>query len=500
MSLMGIDVGTTGCKATVFTHDGTELANAYEEYDLVRTGPGIAELDSVEVWNKIQSVIRNAAQGAGDPVSAISVTSMGEALVPVDGNRNILGNSITSMDGRGTEFVKEALSKVGARKIHRKNGNIPGIAYSAPKLRWHKTNTPELYEDATWFLLWADAVPYLLGGEPVTNFSHANRTLLFDLEKRQWSNELASAFGLDTSKLAPLKPAAAYLGTVSQSMAKSLGLSPKTTLYAGGHDQCCGSLGCGAVTPESAMFGLGTYLCLVPIYRNIENLDRMWENGLNIEHHVDDSLFVSFIYHASGGGLVKWYRDVFAKLDTAEAARSGRNIYEEIFAEIPERDTDILVAPRFGPTGPPHHHNDAKGAITNLSLEHTRGDILKAMIEGMTFYFRDALHRMEPLGISPNTLIATGGGATKPVWLQMTADILEKNVAVPASPQAGTLGTAMLAGIGSGIFKSYHEAVDAMVKIARTHEPDRRRASFYRNKFEQYRVDFSEIGRIVQTV
>jgi xylulokinase len=166
VSLLGIDVGTTGCKAAAFSLDGRELAAAYREHATLRAAPGRAELDAPAVWENVKAVIAEvAARTSADPVAALSVSSMGEAVVPVSRDRRILGNSILSSDSRGAEYARELASAIGQEEFYRINPNLIGPQYALPKLRWLREHEPELYARTDKFLFWADLVAFLLGGE-----------------------------------------------------------------------------------------------------------------------------------------------------------------------------------------------------------------------------------------------------------------------------------------------------------------------------------------------
>src|SRR5664280_658331 len=376
MSLLGIDVGTSGCKSVVFSVQGRELAKASREYDIINEGDGYAELDSLNVWGKVKETIKEVSfLIKEDPVKALSVSSLGEALVPVTKDRIILGNSILGIDKRGEEYLEKFLESISPEEIFRINGNFPGVFYSMPKIAWIKKNKPELYSEADYFLSWADFVCFMLGGIPITTYSLANRTLLFDINTCKWSEKLIQIAGLDALKFAPPVPSGINLGKVSPEIARELNLSPDIQIISGGHDQGCAALGSGIINDsKTAMYGMGTYICIVPAYSKIPDMEFMFRNKLNIEHHVISDLFVSFIYNLSGGALVKWFTKTFSDFDQNALTRQD-NIFYKLFEEITNSINDIIVIPRFGPTGPPDFLMESAGTISGLSLDHTRGDI-----------------------------------------------------------------------------------------------------------------------------
>lgn len=481
MSLLGIDVGTTGCKASVFSEDGNLLSSAYREYPTLRNSQGESELDSFQVWEKTKSVIREAASKAGnDRISALSVSSLGEALVPVSSGRKILGNSILCSDTRGGNYVEMLRKNPGQEKFYGINPNILGISYSLPKLQWIRDNQPELFKRTDHFLHWADAVCFLLGAGPVSNNSHANRTLLFDIHRQDWSDQLLELAGIPRGKLGRIVPGGTVIGTVSEKMADELLQGKDVKIIAGGHDQCCNSLGSGSISAGSAVCGIGSYECITPCFGKMPPSAEMLKTGLNVEDHLLKGLYVSFIYNQSGT-LVKWFRDTFASSERAAAV----DIYELLAGEMPEEATSLLTLPYFEPTGSPHFVSDASGIIVGLKTSTTRGEILKSIMESATYYFADSIESLGRLGISIGEISATGGGAKSDRWLQMKADILGIPFTRLKITEGSVLGAAMLAGISTGRFTA-QEAVDIFVKKDRSFCPDSCRHEAYRERIALY--------------
>ncbi len=487
MSVLGIDLGTTGCKAAAFSADGRCLAQGYREYDALHPRAGWAELDSRDVWEKVRQVIRAAASGTRrDPVTALCTSSFGEAFVPVSNDRRILGSSILCTDLRGQEYSDALAREIGQEAFYRINPNILGPQYSLPKLLWVRDHETGLFETADYFLFWADLVPFLLGCEPVAVNSLANRSLLFDIAKNDWSDVLLSWSGLERKKLGRVVPGGALIGTVSDRAAAELGLPSGVRVVSGGHDQCCNALGAGCTRPGTAVCGIGTFECITPTYGEIREPLRLLSLRLNIEHHVLPGLYVSFLYNQAGV-LVRWFRDTFAAADTAP---SGSNVYSALDREMPEAPTKLLVLPHFDPPMWPVHMTDSAGVILGLKTDTARGEILKSILECETFYFVDSLLALEKLGVATREFTATGGGARSDAWLQIKADIFGVPFVRPRISEGSLVGAAMLAGIATGVYASAAEAVNVFVKRERRFEPDALRHAIYREKLGLYRELF----------
>jgi xylulokinase len=427
MSLLGVDVGTTGCKAAAFSEEGKLLGSAYAEYDVQRPLPGWAEQDVPEVWAKAKRTIREAAaSGArGDPVKALCVASMGEALIPVSLERRPLGPSILNFDRRGEDYLPDLQRRLPPDRLYALNGNTLGNHYSLTKLIWIRENQPALYERADRFLLWSGLVSFLLGAEPCVDFSLANRTLLFDIDRLDWSDELLAWAGLEKDKLPRVVPPGAAIGRLSRSLAEELGLPVGAAILAGSHDQCANAAGCGVIAPGQAVFGFGTYTCITPVFAGRGEPAQMIARGLNTEHHTVPGRFVSFIYN-QGGAQVKWFQDTFAREEHRLAKAAGRDVYFDLMAEMPEEPSQVVVLPHLGMAGPPEFIADSSGVIAGLRLETERGEILKGILEGITFDLKGCLVTLPEIGLEIDEYRAAGGGSKSEAWIQTCADILGK--------------------------------------------------------------------------
>jgi xylulokinase len=486
MSLLGIDVGTTGCKAGLFSKDGHLVASAYEEYDIQRPQPGWAELDAVEVWAKVKETIRKAVSGsASDPVKALAVSSLGEALVPVTKDRQILGPSILNFDVRGEEYLGSFSNAVDNERLYRINGNTLGNHYGLTKLKWIQQHQPDLYQQAFKFLLWGSLVSFILGAEPVVDYSLANRTLLFDVDRCDWSDELLESFGLDRAMLPCTAPSGTVIGTVSGRIADELGLPPNVSIVTGGHDQSVNAVGCGVIQEGRAMYGMGTFVCIVPVFGKRRQPALMIERGLNTEHHAAPGRYVSFIYN-QGGSLLKWFRDTFAAVEHHEARQAGQDIYPDLISEMPRGPSSIMALPHWSTTGPPEFISDSCGLLAGLRLETSRGDILKGLLEGVTFYLKECVESLPAVGIEIADLCAVGGGSKSDAWIQLSADIMGRPFVRPEIAEAGILGAAIIAGTGQGIFPTLEDGVKAMVRLDRTFTPDLQQQKLYERWFEMY--------------
>jgi len=485
MSLLGIDIGTSGCKAGAFSVEGKRLALAYREYPTLHPAPGWAELDSRFVMRQLEDAIREvAAATVGDPITALCVSAMGEAMTPVSETGEILGNAILGGDLRGAEHAARMKTEIGQEAFYLINPNILAPNYSLPKLLWLRKHQPELYNIAWKFMLWGELATFLFGGEAITSYSHANRTLLFDIEQEDWSDSLLGWADIPRDKLSRTAMSGAIVGEVSPQKAAALGLPKGVKMALGGHDQCLNALGAGVISGGKAVCGIGTIECITPVFDFMPDAAPMLATGLSIEHHVLPGLYMSFIYNQSGV-LLKWFRDTFAAAD-AQLLASDADIYDALLAELPEAPTGMLVLPHFEITGAPGYIADSAGVIAGLKTSTRRGDILKAIIEGTTYYFLDSIHAFTDMGIDTSEFIATGGPAKSDAILQIKADIFGTPFVRLTNTECGVAGAAMLAGIATGVFRDAAKAASVFVAQDRVFEPDPKQHERYKEIFLRY--------------
>ena len=416
---------------------------------------------------------------------ALSVSSLGEALVPVSRDREILGPSILNFDARGEAYLPALAAALEAERLYRINGNTLGNHYSVTKLKWIQEHQPALYGRAYRFLPWSSFVAFLLGAPPVVDYSLANRTLLFDVDRECWSEELLSIAGIDGAKLGDTAPSGKEVGRVSALAAKELGLPPGVSIVTGAHDQCANAVGCGVIHEGNAVYGMGTYLCITPVFTSRRDPRAMMASGLNTEHHAAPGRYVTFIYN-QGGAMFKWFRDTNAAAERKLAQETGRDIYADLLAEMPAEPSSVLCLPHFAPTGPPEFVSDSSGVLAGLKLETTRGDILKGILEGTTFNLKECVDALPAMGARIANFRAVGGGSKSDVWIQLCADILGRPFVRPQTTEAGTLGAAIMAGVGCGLYASFEAGVEAMVRLDRTFEPNPGRHQQYGARFERY--------------
>jgi len=494
VSLLGLDVGTTGCKAVVFDETGHILGQGYREYPLVYPQPGWIELDSNLVWESLVAAVRQAVSEVREPVETLSVACQGEACTPVSADGTVLHRAIVTFDNRTAETASQWETVLGRERLLRISGQPYHPMGTLFKILWIKRHLPDLFQRTWKFLCYGDFVLHRLGVGPAIDYSMASRTMAFDIRSKRWSAEILSAVDLSPSLLAEPAPAGTLLGPISSEASHELGLPKGVKAVVGGHDQTCGALGAGVVEGGQGLYATGTVECITIALT--EFADGLGTRGYSCYPHVVPDLFVTLAFNFTGGALLRWYRDTFGFEERQEAERSGRDVYDLILADLPPGPVDVFVLPHFTATGTPWLDPMAKGAIVGLTLATTKKDIVRAILEGITYEMALNLEYLTEAGVEVGELRAVGGGARSSLWLQLKADLLGKRIVRTNITEAVCLGAAILAGWGTGVYASPLAGAQAAVRVGDTFTPDPILHRRYREKLATYERIYPAVKQI----
>ncbi len=490
MYIGGLDIGTTGCKISVYDDKGAFVCNSYREYKVSRKG-GEHEIDAAAIFDAVCQVISEASASA--EISAIGVTSFGESFVALDENDEPLFPSMLYTDPRGGDECRALCDKLGEQRLIEISGVKPNAMYSLPKLMWLKNNLPEKYARVKRVLLMEDYVVYKLCGNACIDYSLAARTMALDIRTKCWSQEIFNAAGVDASLFSTPVNAGHVAGELKGELADAMGISSPIKIVNGSHDQVAAVVGCGIFKPGEAMDGTGTVECLVPVFDSIPENSELYDKGYSVVPFISDNTYVCYALSFTGGAVLKWFRDNFA----ARFEGQG-NIYASLDASVSDEPTGILVLPHFAGAANPYMDNGSRAAMLGLTLEHTASDIYKALMEGVTYEMKVNLEQLGRFGINPEKIYATGGGATSKVWMQIKADILGRPISSLEAKEVGACGTCMLVGVGIGLYRDLEHAKQVFVKEKRCCEPELCRSEKYSKYYEAYRNIYGAVRPIIE--
>ncbi|MBA2598873.1 MAG: hypothetical protein H0V00_19810 [Chloroflexia bacterium] len=483
MSLLGIDVGTTACKAVAFDLAGRPLAAAAREYPLRTPHPGWIELDSDVVWDAVQATVREVNTALADPVQAIAVSTQGEAVTPIGPDGAALAPSQVTFDVRAVTQSDRLAHAIGRDRLARVTGHPPHPMHTIAKIMWWAENDPAMVERTWKFLCYGDLVSWRLGGEAAIDFSMAARTQVFDVVAGHWSAEILDAAGIARDKLPTAVPSGTPIGRVDPQLARDLGFQGEPLLVAGGLDQSCGAYGAGVSAPGEAMFAIGTTVCLAPVFARRQ--ERLIGTIYPCFPHVVSSQWITLAGNFTGGSLLRWFRDTLGAAEVTRASATGQDVYDLLTAEAGDEPSPLLVLPHFAGSGAPSNDPRAKGAIVGLTFGTTRGQLVRALLEGVMFEIALNRETLAGFGIYLTGVVAVGGGARSDRWLGIVADILGAPVRRSSQPEAACWGVARLAGEGAGLLQPA-SVTDEPGETA-SFQPDPERSGYYRERLAVYR-------------
>jgi xylulokinase len=497
MALIGLDFGTTGCKASLFTNDGKLIGKASREYPVLMPHPGWAEQDIDAVWRLAQETLREVQKKTSqNAVEAIGLSVHGEAVTAVDANGHSLRPMILGMDTRTVPQNEWLVGKFGAEELFKWTGMPVHTINTLPKLLWIKQNEPVVWKKAASFMLVEDFMIYKMTGQAAISKCLASRTQLYDLHRDGWSEAIFQELELGPERFSRVLPSGTAVAPMRQSISDNLGFSHPPLIATGGHDQACGALGAGLTRPGLAMVSTGTAE-VVEVALPSPVINRtLFEGNISVYAHVVQGLYLSMTLNHSGGLLLRWFRDNLCEGDLQRASQSGADAYDLILKEAAPGPTSLLVLPHFSGSGTPWLDTHSKGAILGLTFSTRRADLAKAILEGLTYELRVNLDLLKAGGVHIDSLRAIGGGAKSDLWLHLKADITGIPVVAPEITEAASFGAALLAGVSAGIFPSAADAADALLRLRPEIKPQAGQQQTYNERFELYRKVYPAVKPI----
>lgn len=473
--LLGIDIGTSGCKVALFRPDGTVCAQATGEYAVDYPHPGWAQQHPDAWWNAACAAIRRVLAESGAAPSAIrgvGVDGQSWSAIAVDAQGHVLTPTPIWTDVRAADICARLKERVTEEELFALSGNPLQPSYTLPKILWYKEHQPEVYNRARWILQSNGYFVFRMTGKPSQDMSQGYGLSCFDMRRRCWNLDMARRVGIREELLPPLYECHQVVGTIHEKAAAETGLAVGTPVVAGGLDAACGTLGAGVVKPgqtqEQGGQAGGMSLCM----------DRFAaDKRLILGCHVVPGMWLLQGGTTGGGGALKWLRETCCP-DLTFAQMS------ELAAATPPGSGGVTFLPYMAGERSPLWNPHAKGVFFGLNYTKGKGHMIRAVMEGVAYALRHNLETAEAAGARAGTLRAMGGSANSLVWTQLKADITGHVIEVPASDTATTLGAAILAGVGAGVYASFEEAVDRTVTVKRVHQPD---ASFKQIYDEGYR-------------
>ena len=498
MTLIGLDIGTTGCKAHVFSESLKLQASVSREYSVEIPHPQWAEQDAEKVWVLAKECLRESVAKAGvaDSVKAISLSVQGEAVAPVDASGKALRPMILGMDTRTNDQNRVLRETFATGELFNHTGMPVHTSNTLPKLMWLKEHEPQIWKKAHKFLLYEDFILNKLTGTPVISKCLASRTQVYDLKNEQWSEKILNFLELDKSRLADDLQSGTSIGAMKPELAEELGFKASPIVGVGGHDQACGALGAGLTKPGLAMVSTGTAE-VVEVSMDSPHLNgSLYHGNMSVYLHTSPGLYVVMTLNQSGGFVLRWFRDNFCQYEQEIAEKQGGDAYDLVLKNASAEPSPVMLLPHLAGSGTPIFDTLSKGAVVGLTFATTKTDLAKAILDGLTMELRLNLEILKEGGIEINELRAIGGGAKSALWLQLKADITGIPVSAPEVTEAAGMGAAILAGVAAGVFSDAASAIDSHLKIKKIYSPDPGIKALYDKRYELYKKFYPAVKEI----
>lgn len=488
---LGADIGTTAIKAALFDDSGRKIIHHAEEYDLIKPSAQRVEQRPEVYWETFKTCVRRVMAGSGvdkRQVRAFAMDSSAETIVFLDEHMEPLDNFYVWMDSRAEAEAVEINRRFSPEEIVRVTGQTPiEPVYPAAKILWFREHKRELFRRIRMMCMCDDYLLYHLSGRCVSHGSSWCTSYLWDIVKKDWWPEMLDFLRLTPDQLPTVRECGTPVGTILPEVADELGLPRDLLLVVGGQDQCAGAIGVGNVSPGifSESTGGALMVCttaLSPVFDP--------KGCVPCNYGIIPNTYM-IQAGAKGGILLRWLRDTLCREEMQREAAGEGNAYDlmdALAAATPAGAEGLFLMPFFGGAGNPHPDIYGRGALYGLNLGHTKGHIIRAFLEALACNITKMVEYVENLtGVEVQQVRSLGGGSLSPLWCQIKADVLGRQVVTMENTQdAACLGAAILAGCGAGEWRTIGETARQFSRIDKIYEPNPANRQVYDRLLKKY--------------
>jgi xylulokinase len=467
---LGIDVGTGGTRALVMGPGGEVIASASAEHEnFASLKPGWAEQNPNDWWKACGIAVRKALQSGklyADDISCVGFSGQMHGAVLLNSSDEVVRPAIIWCDQRSHAQADELSEMFGRDELIRLTCNPPLTNFTLTKLLWVRENEPQVWKSVARVMLPKDYVRFRLTGERAIDMADASGTLMLDVAGRRWSAAVLSKTGIDEKMLPALYESPQICGKVSESGAAATGLQVGTPVVAGAGDQAAGAVGMGIARAGAVSATIGTS-GVVFAATDRPALDPQGRLH-TFCHAIPGRWHVMGVTQAAGLSL-RWFRDQFGGVPSDVAVKSGRDPYDVFVEEanvVPAGSEGAFWLPYLMGERTPHLDPKARAALLGLTASHTRGHVIRAVMEGVAYSLKDTFSIFDEMKVPVTSIRLGGGGARSPLWRQIQSDVYGREVETVAAEEGAAYGAAILAGTGVGEWASVDEACDKVVRIA----------------------------------
>ena len=508
--LIGADVGTTGTKTLIIDEAGKVLASATVEYPLYQPKPLWSEQNPADWWHATCESIRQVIAKAGVngmEVKGIGLSGQMHGLVMLDAHNQVIRPAILWNDQRTAAECADITEAMGYERLIELVRNPALTGFTAPKILWVRKNEPANYDRCRKILLPKDYVRFLLSGTFATEVSDASGMLLLDIGKRTWCDELLGKLQIDRGLLADCYESYEVSARVKPDVAAELGIPAGTPIVGGGGDQAAGAVGNGIVKSGVISATLGTSGVVFAFSDTVATDPKGRVHTFC--HAVPGKWHVMGVM-LSAGGSFQWFRNEMGELEVKEAQERGVDPYEilcEKAAMAVPGSEGLMFLPYLTGERTPHANPNAKGAWVGLTRRHGKNEVIRSVMEGITYGMKDSLEIIKEMGVEIGEIRVSGGGAKSKFWQQMQADVYGQEVCTINAEEGPAYGVALLAGVGTGVWGSVEEACESSIRVVSRTKPKRKPRAIYKQfypifkrLYRSLRKDFDNITQKVHKV
>jgi xylulokinase len=495
MHFLGIDVGTGGTRALVIDEGGRALASVAEDHPPFASPQiGWAEQAPTDWWRACRIAVSKALRQCrlgGEHIACVGFSGQMHGAVLLDEQARVVRPALIWCDVRTGKQAEWLTAKIGAERLRRLTSNPALPNFTLTKCLWVRENEPENWSRVRSLLLPKDYVRFRLTGERATDLADASGTLLLEVAHRRWSQEMLDFAQMDRALLPTLYESPQICGRVSAEGAAATGLARGTLVVAGAGDQAAGAIGMGVVSPGAVSATIGTS-GVVLAATNLPALDPQGRLH-TFCHGLPDRWLVMGVTQAAGLSL-RWFRDQLGGID------GHKDSYQELTAQaakVPSGSDGLLWAPYLMGERTPYLDANARAVLVGLTASHTRGHVIRAILEGVAFSLRDTFTIFDQIEVPVKTIRLGGGGARSPLWRQIQADAYGQSVETVAVEESAAYGAAILAGVGAKAWPTVEAACEAVVRVTGKTVPDERDLRVMNRAYESYRRIYPNMKAIL---
>lgn len=499
--LIGIDLGTSATKTVLFDEVGNIIASAAREYPLYQPQNGWAE-QKPEDWREaaletLKEVVETSHINKED-IKGLGISGQMHGLVMLDEKGDVIRPAIIWCDQRTGKECEEITQKVGKERLIEITANPALTGFTASKILWVRKHEPGNYAKCRHILLPKDYIRYILTGVFATEVSDASGMQLLDVPNRCWSEEVLEKLEIEKELLPKVYESIEVTGTILPQIAQETGLSVNTVVVGGAGDNAAAAVGTGIVKEGRAFTTIGTSGVVYA------HSDKVVIDKKGRVHTfccaVPGAWHVMGVTQGAGLSL-KWFKDNFCEDYIAQAEKEQKDVYEIINQEvekIPIGSGKLLYLPYLMGERTPHLDPDCRGVFFGLSAIHNRNNMLRAVMEGVSYSLKDCYEILVEMGMTIEEMMVCGGGGKSPVWKQMLSDLYGCHVNTVTAKEGPALGVAILAGVGAGIYESVEEGCKRALEVKVGCAPKEEDRELYLKYYQIYKELYPDLKQEFQ--